>query len=112
MAHHYSALANHEVTRPAEREVMLTEMEKASGAFYAAATRIGNHPFIEFCGLMNEYIKACRFAHRDGIDFTQCNTHSGQALPLAQFQVDYINDKLECIFTGRSVMAGNANEPG
>jgi len=37
----------------------LDAMAQASGAFYAAAIRIGNHPFIEFTGLMNEYIKIC-----------------------------------------------------
>lgn len=88
-----------------EREIALQEMKKASDAFYAAAVKIGNHPFIEFTGLMNEYIGVCQGAHKAGIDFTDCSTHSGQDLPMASYQVKYVNEKLECIFTGRSVMA-------
>lgn len=94
-----------DVTSPAERERMLVQMREASSAFYRAAAQIGNHPFIEFTGLINEYIKTCEAAHRDGVDFTQCNTHTGTALPLADFSVDYINEKLECIFTGRAFCA-------
>lgn len=85
-----------------EREVALTEMEKASLCFYYSAVRIGNHPFIEFAGLMNEYIKMCQAAHEKGIDFSDCNTHSEKDLPMKGYQRDYINEKLECIFTGRS----------
>jgi hypothetical protein len=88
-----------------ERRMMLAQMELASAQFYRAATRIGNHPFIEFTGLMNEYIKTCRAAHDKGIDFTQCNKHAGNHLPMVPHQVDYVNEKLECIFTGRSVMS-------
>jgi len=90
---------------PAERETALAKMSAASKCFYTCATEIGNHPFIEFTGLMNEYITACHMAHAQGIDFTECNTHTGQDLPLQSFQVAYINEKLECIFTGRSVMS-------
>lgn len=90
-----------------ERAVALKDMRAASAAFYAAATRIGNHPFIEFAGLMNEYIKVAEGAHKQGIDFSECNAHSGIGLPMADFQIDYINEKLECIFTGRSVMRGD-----
>lgn len=89
-----------------EREAALKAMEQAKARFYLDAIRIGNHPFIEFTGLMNEYIQACRRAHQAGIDFTDCNAHSGEELPLAPHEVTYINEKLECIFTGRSVMQG------
>lgn len=87
-----------------EREAALAAMQQASDAFYRAATRIGNHPFIEFTGLMNEYIKCCKLAHEDGIDFTECNTHAGQSLPIPGFSLDYMNEKLECIFTGLVVL--------
>jgi hypothetical protein len=87
-----------------EREIALAKMKEASSVFYAQATRIGVHPFIEFCGLMNEYIKACEDAHAQGIDFSEFNTHSGKQLPLKSYMIDYINEKLECIFTGRLVM--------
>ena len=51
-------------------------MQAASDAFYRSAVSIGNHPFIEFAGLMNEYITACRAAHTEGIDFTDCTSTS------------------------------------
>ena len=84
---------------------MIVQMSVASSDFYASAVQIGNHPFIEFCGLMNEYILCCQDALDEGMDFTQCNTHTGCQLPMKSFRVDYINEKLECIFTGRSVMS-------
>lgn len=87
-----------------ERQTALVKMDSVSKDFYAAATQIGVHPFIEFCGLMREYIKACEAAHAKGIDFTECNAHSGLDLPMAPHMVAYVNEKLECIFTGRSVM--------
>ena len=86
-----------------ERLVALSRMQETSDAFYRSAASIGNHPFIEFAGLMNEYITACRAAHAKGIDFTHCNVHNGQALPLHPVMSDYINEKLECIFSGAKV---------
>lgn len=89
---------------PEEREVALNRMRDTARQFYLGAVHIGNHPFVEFAGLMNEYIDACKEAHERGIDFTDCNTHTGQKLPLASFQVSYLNEKLECIFMGASVV--------
>lgn len=90
--------------RKEELFAVIYKMRMASHAFYYSAARIGNHPFIEFTGLMNECIQCCERALVAGIDFTQCNTHSGVSLPMAPFNVDYVNEKLECIFTGRSVV--------
>ena len=87
---------------------VLDSMAAASAAFYAAATRIQNHPFIEFTGLMNEYIGCCRAAMERGIDFRRCNAHTGAELPMRDYQIAYVNEKLECIFTGRSVMQERA----
>ena len=86
-----------------ERLMALSRMQETSDAFYRSAVSIGNPPFIEFAGLMNEYITACRAAHAAGIDFMQCNVHSGQAQPLHPVMSDYINEKLECIFSGAKV---------
>lgn len=86
-------------------QAAIETMQQAANDFYRSAVHIGNHPFIEFAGLMKEYINAFREAASQGIDSTQCNTHTGQKLPLHVYLVDYINEKLECIFTGRSVMA-------
>lgn len=89
---------------PAEREDALIKMTQASDSFYRAAVSIRNHPFIEFAGLMNEYIAACRAAHTSGIDFTECNAHSGRTLPLKPMMSDYINEKLGCIFSGSKIL--------
>lgn len=93
-----------------EREVALVKMREASKVFYAAATGIANHPFIEFAGLLNEYILACQRAHDQGIDFSECNQHSGLVLPLHATSSDYINEKLACIFSGAKVLDATANE--
>lgn len=95
------------VMNPEERELALKVMQATSDKFYATAVRIGNHPFIEFTGLLNEYIKACRNAHAQGIDFTDCSAHSGIELPLREFEINYINEKLECIYGGRVRLTGH-----
>lgn len=87
-----------------EREQALRAMRASADAFYRSAVQIGVHPFIEFAGLMNEYLQACTQAHAQGIDFSECNRHSGQALPLHPVMSDYINEKLECIFSGAKVL--------
>lgn len=87
-----------EVYSAEEREPMLAGMQEASNAFYYAAIRIGCHPFIEFAGLMNEYIKLCQQAHKAGIDFTNANAHSGNALPMEDYNAEYLAEKLECIY--------------
>lgn len=91
-----------------EREAALAKMRAASHDFYYAAIKIGVHPFIEFTGLMNEYIKLCEGAHKAGTDFTECNKHSGEELPMQPFEIDYMNEKLECIFNGRIMISDAA----
>ncbi len=81
-----------------ELAAMVTAMEQASSAFYAAACQIGNHPFIEFTGLMNEYIKICQDNAKNGQDFTLASIHAGQVLEIQPHQKDYLLEKLECIF--------------
>ena len=95
-----------------ERERALVLMRCASEAFYRSAVSIGNHPFIEFAGLMNEYINACRSAHEQGMDFSECNRHSGRVLPLHPVMSDYVNEKLECIFSGTKVIEASMGEAG
>lgn len=95
---------------PEQRELALVQMQQASSDFYRSAVHIGNHPFIEFAGLMNEYIKACRYAHEQDLDFSDCNQHSGRVLPLHPTMSDYINEKLGCIFSGAKSIDASANE--
>lgn len=81
-----------------EREQILNKMRSASGVFYSLAVQTRCHQFIEFTGLINEYIKLCEEAHSDGIDFTQANIHSGQGLPIRDHHISYLGEKLGCIY--------------
>jgi hypothetical protein len=84
---------------PEELRAMLDAMQRASDAFYLAATRTNVHGFIEFTGLMNEYIKICRHALAKGQDFTLANTHSGRSLSMEHYEAAYLAEKLQCIFS-------------
>jgi hypothetical protein len=76
-------------------------MAKAINDFYHAAADTGVHPFVEFAGVMTAYEKTCRRTHEVGIDFTECNRHTGVALPMEGYEVKYLTEKLDCIFDGR-----------
>lgn len=81
-----------------ELEACVQRMKAASHEFYKAAVKTGCHPFIEFTGFMNEYIKLAEKAARAGIDFRNLNTHSGKALPMETFEASYVAEKFDCIF--------------
>jgi hypothetical protein len=83
---------------PEERVAMLQKMKKVASAFYPAACKTGCHAFIEFTGLMNEYIQLCEMAHQQGIDFNTANVHVGAALPMQQYMAKYLGEKLGCIY--------------
>lgn len=89
---------------PGERDAMLRGMRAASDRFYESAVRIGCHPFIEFAGLMNEYIKVCERAHKLGVDFTESSAHSGKPLDMRPYEAAYLGEKLGCIY-GPSLQA-------
>lgn len=73
-------------------------MRNVSKAYYAGAVQTGNHAFIEFCGLMNEYIDICTAALARGQDFTMASIHTGEGIPIQSFQAKYLLEKLECIY--------------
>jgi len=91
-------LTDDDAHTPAEREELLAKMSAVSHAFYAQATRAGVHAFIEFCGLMNEFIQVCHRAHQAGLDFTMANTHTGIELPFEVYNAEYLAEKLNCIY--------------
>ncbi len=94
-----------------ELNSMLLKMRQASRAFYIDAVRTGCHPFIEFTGLMNEYINMCEDALLKGIDFTETSVHGdGQPLPMKEHHRRYLNEKLQCIY-GTSLEHITASEP-
>ena len=81
-----------------ELQRMIKQMNQVSSVFYGQAVMIGNHAFIEFTGLMNEYIKLCEQSLEEEVDFTQCNVHCGKKLVVRPHNVVYLREKLECIF--------------
>ena len=81
-----------------ELRTMIRGMTAVSHDFYPAAVRVGNHAFIEFCGLMNEYIKLCQQTVKEDGDFTMGNVHTGRPLVAHDFNIRYIAEKFECIF--------------
>lgn len=82
-----------------ELRAMIAGMRNASAAFYGDARRIGCHQFIEFCGLMNEFIGLCEDAVAKGQDFTETSIHGdGKPLPMRPHHRAYLNEKLECIY--------------
>lgn len=77
---------------------MLQAMQEASNQFYRMAVQTKVHAFVEMTGLMNEFIKVCRHAEEEGIDFTTANTHTGLALPFKMHHAEYLAEKLGCIY--------------
>lgn len=77
---------------------MIRLMQAASSRFYSSAVHTGNHAFIEFTGLMNEYIKLCQDALAAGEDFTTTSVHTGKALPMAAYHAAYLGEKIGCIY--------------
>lgn len=79
-------------------QASITKMLSVTSAFYAGAIKIENHAFIEFCGLMAEYVKLCQVTLNSGIDFTKANIHCGQNLVFHDYNENYLKEKLECIY--------------
>jgi len=77
---------------PEERLAQLAMMRSAAARFYAEAVHIGVHPFVEFAGFLNEYIKACSRMHDEGKDFTMNDVE------LMPYELAYLAEKVDCIF--------------
>jgi len=87
-----------------ERAEMLARMRNASHLFYRMAAVAGCHTFLEFCGLMNEFIRRCELADAAGdASWVHANGHDVN-LPLDAGQIAYIREKLGCIY-GDAVLA-------
>jgi len=78
----------------------LDKMWLAAKLFYQAATSTECHAFIEFTGLLREYCKVCEENLARGIDFRELNGHTSQRMELQPYEIDYFNEKLNCIFQG------------
>lgn len=87
-----------EIYTEEELKEMVRKMQRVTSDLYPKLCATGCHTFIEFCGLMNEFIKVCEQAAQDGIQFPLANEHSGIVLPVATYNLMYIAEKLRCIF--------------
>lgn len=81
------------------KKVIIKEMDVIVDLFYTSTMRIGHRPFMEFAGLMKEYVKICRVADSQGIDYV-----TTEKLPIRPDQLSYINEKLVGIFRGATVL--------
>lgn len=74
-------------------------MRRAAECFYRDAVKIGVHSFIEFTGLLNEYIKICEAAEATGdSSWSHANTHSETPLAMREHHIAYLIEKLDCIY--------------
>jgi len=84
--------------RRAELQEMIGKMQAVSNQFYSGAQLAGCHAFIEFTGIMNEYIKVCQHALDKGIDFSMANSHNTTVLPMERYHLAYLGEKVNCIY--------------
>jgi len=85
-------------------EETLDRMDAAANQFYMLATATECHAYIEFTGLLREYWKICRENLARGIDFRELNGPRSQRMELQPYEIDYFNEKLNCIFQGLIVV--------
>lgn len=81
-----------------ELKTIVRRMEGANAQVYWTVMSVGCHPYTEFCGLLNEYAKICSEAAEQGVQFPMCNEHSGVPLPVKPYNMEYLAEKLRCIF--------------
>jgi hypothetical protein len=85
--------------RKAELEAKIVRMRSASNSFYRDAAYAGVHPFIEFAGLMNEYLELCQDALKQDVDYSQVSVHgSTHPPPMHPVRAAYLAEKFGCIF--------------
>ena len=88
---------NHERS-DADRKLALERMASVCEAFYLAAVATDCHAFIEFTGLLGEFLNVCRDAEDSGNrTWMGANVHGGH-LPMAPFRLGYLREKLACIY--------------
>lgn len=98
---------------PQTPEEILEAMKIASNNYYREAIATNCHTFIEFTGLINEYIKICeRNLKQRGVDFTKTSVHcpGEPELQIEDWELKYINDKLGCIFPNLQLVKENKDD--
>ena len=86
----------------AELTALVERMDEVArrtyGLFFRAGMGSEVHAFLEFNGLIAKYVQICQRCAADGIDFRHPNTHTGQAMPVEVHDMEYLGEKLACIF--------------
>lgn len=96
--------ADHEPDRYTQAELIeiAKEMHACASCVYWFFFKTGMgskaHAYIEFCGLLNKYVEICSRAACLGVDFTVANVHSRTPLPVEVHDMQYLGEKLQCIF--------------
>lgn len=83
------------VSEPLDRDETLARMEHARAVFYRLAVSTGVHQFVEFAGLMAEYIKICRESP-PAADMVSAVV--GDGLSMRAHHAEYLAEKLDCIY--------------
>ena len=91
-------------------EESLDRMRAAANQFYMAAAATDCHAFLEFTGLLREYIKVCEENLARGIDFRELDGHHSQRMQVQPYEIDYFNEKLNCIFQGLLKVEGVSSD--
>ena len=88
----------------ARKKALIAALENEVEQFYKRlfSLNVGGefHPFLEWCGVMGEHLRIVDGLLAKGVDATQANVHTGQTLPIPEHQIDYMAEKIECIFSG------------
>jgi hypothetical protein len=66
-------------------------------SFYPLGVQTGVHAMIEWCGVMGEHVRILRHAYTEhGIEPDQVDQHSGVPVPVPEYMVEYLCEKLGC----------------
>lgn len=69
------------------------------------------HAFLEWCGVMHEHLNICEDMIRRGVPAFEMNRHTGSTPDIPGYRLNYMAEKLECIFDGLlNVQAHSTNE--
>lgn len=74
------------------------KMDAVVEKIYPMMTSCEVHPFVEFNGLMREYVVICRILARSGVAFPFASNHGTMAVEVPDYTIEYMAEKLGCIF--------------
>jgi len=75
----------------------LSRARDLAKSYYALGAQTGVHAMIEWCGVMSEHVKMLEEAYvNHGIEPDQVDQHGGTRVPVPEFMVEYLCEKLGC----------------